>query len=464
MSTPLDQLVEVTITQESAAIPQPSFSVALILGFSNRFSGPTVIKYYTDPSQMLADGFQNTDPEYIRAVELTEQAVVPTEFAVGKASAAVAQTETLTIPGPINTGDIFSVTINGTTVSYTAAPSDTADIVLSALSTAINANQGLNVKGIHNPGPHNLVLTAYNWTIQTSSLTQGANWPGEGFSITVTANITDTPGATNHSPVQDLQAIQVVNQGFYCIILCSANWYDILTMAAYVESQTLLYIATSADAEVIDSNATHDVLSQLQGKSYKRTGLLYSAEASSGPDAGWAGSNLPLTPGSSTWAFSTIVGIDPDNLNANQRQTVIGVPGIPGKNGNIYTTVGGVNIVQQGIAAGGQYLDITVGIDWLKAQIQTNIYSLIVQERQAGSKIPYTNQGTSQIIQQVRAAIDLGVSNGLIDGTSPISVTAPDVLSVPANQRANRIAPTVKFSCRLAGAFQTIVVNGVVSV
>jgi hypothetical protein len=109
--------------------------------------------------------------------------------------------------------------------------------------------------------------------------------------------------------------------------------------------------------------------------------------------------------------------------------------------------------------AGGQFIDVTVGIDWLTSTIQTNLYALLV----SSAKVPYTDKGTAALEQQVQAAITQGVNNGLIDGNSPITVSAPLVSTVSAIQRQNRIAPTISFSCRLAGAYNAIIVNGTVT-
>ncbi len=110
--------------------------------------------------------------------------------------------------------------------------------------------------------------------------------------------------------------------------------------------------------------------------------------------------------------------------------------------------------------SGCQFIDQTIGIDWLESTIQTNIYTLLVQN----PKVPYTDQGGAVIENAIRQAIQQGVKNGLIDGESAIVVTVPKVLSETTGNRAARILADVKFSCRLAGALHFVVVDGVVSV
>lgn len=468
---PLSEIVNVNITLASAAVPQPAFSVALILGTSARIAN--VIKYYTSAAAMLSDGFLSTDPEYKRAVELMEQAIQPVEFAVScNAPTSLTQENTVTITA-VTTGDTYNVTLNGQTFSYTAVGGDTTNTVLSALQGLINAAVStLGVLSAYvSAGAGSITLQAYNSKIQVALPTPvGAVQPGLGFSIalggTGVATMVNTVNQANVSLTNYLATVQVQDQGYYGINICSINWYDILEMAATIEPQTLIFIATSSDAEILDSTSTGDVLTQLTGKAYTRTALLYSGQASSGADSGWTGTSIALTPGASTWGNTPIVGITPDALTPGQLATVAPQPGTGSGNkiGNVYVTVGGNNLVLWGQAVGGRFMDITVGLDWLKSEIQTSIFASIVAARAAGSKIPYTDKGTSIFIGDVTDAINTGIGNGLIDPTSPISVTAPSVASQTTSQRTNRIAPPIAFTCRLSGAYSTATVNGVVSV
>jgi hypothetical protein len=271
------------------------------------------------------------------------------------------------------------------------------------------------------------------------------------------ANVTPNNGIVN-----DMLNIINENNLWYGVALCANDDADIEQLSAFIETLKKIYIAVSADA-AIPTSSTTDLASYLNGKAYKRTALMYTAiSAALGIEAAWMGGQLPAVPGSNNWAFKTLVGISPDVLTATQQAILIGDPvaQVAGKNVNIYQTVGGVNITEMGTMVGGQYIDITIGIDWLQSTLQTNIYAQLVN----AAKIPYTDKGTSVLISAVKAAIDQGITNGLIDGNSPITITAPPVSSVSANQRANRVAPTISFSCRLAGAFNAVQVQGIVTV
>lgn len=348
MSSQLDAIVQVTITQQTQAVQQASFSIPLIIGTSNRFVD--LIRYYTGTAGMLSDGFLITDPEYIYASKAFSQAISPKQVGIGK---------------------------------YT--------------------NSG--------------------------------------------------------SLVTDIQAIQGVSDLWYGLSVTSNLAADIEAVAAYIETQLKVFVGASSDAAIITSSSV-DVASVLKGLAYKRSALLYSAQANKGPDAAWLGGQLPQVPGASTWKFKQLVGITPDIFTATQRNYAIGVPGTPGKNCNIYETVGGVGITEEGTMAGGQFIDLTVGIDWLTSTMKTNVFSLLVN----ALKIPYTDQGAAIIQNGVFQTLRQGVANGLIDGSSPITVTVPSVLSVSTTLRAERVLPNVNFSCRLAGALHFVQINGTVTV
>lgn len=263
----------------------------------------------------------------------------------------------------------------------------------------------------------------------------------------------------------DIAAIQNAPNGnaWYGLVITSKVASDILAAAAYIETQKKIFIACSADANVL-SAPSGDVISQLKALNYNRTGTIYTKDAgnaANGPDAAWVGGQLPQTPGSSTWKFKQLNGINSDSYTDTERNKVIGSPpaAIVGKNGNIYESVGGVKITEEGWMASGRFIDVTVGVDWLQAEIQTNIYALLV----GNPKIPYTDQGASVIYSAVQAAIKQGITNGLIDGKSAYTISTPPVLGENPTDRANRFYPDVTFECRFAGAFHFVKVTGTVT-
>lgn len=453
MSGPLDQLVDVNITLTAATVSQASFSIPLIVGPTAHPGWTSPVKAYSSLSGMLSDGFALTDPEYKYASAMYSQSITPTMFFVGKRSggAAVAEVDTFTVTTVVDNYE-YSITLNGVKCAYTSAVATPKQTILTGIKTALDAIPG------------SLTTSAVTGTGNSAILTVTATTAGTILNYSnVDANLVQiTTVQPSGGIATDLAAIMASNNDWYGVAIANATDAEILQAASWVEANNKLFIAVSATAAV-GTSATTDVASTLKAAGYKRTALVFSpANVTTGIDIAWLGVNLAQTPGANNWAFNQLNGITADTLSANQQMILIGNPAaqLRGKNANIYQTVAGVNITQMGTVASGQFIDITVGLDWLQSQITTNIYTAMVTT----PKIPYTDQGTGIIISAVKAAIDQGVVNNVIDGTSPISVSAPGVASVPKSQRTNRVAPTVTFSCRLQGAFNSIIVNGTVSV
>lgn len=443
----LDQIVNIVISQQTAAVQQPSFSIPLIVGPN----AGSVLAYYTSAAALLQAGFTTSSIEYKYAVELMEQALAPVQFGVGKRTAVVAQVDTLTPDVSLQQVQHYIATIDGVAYDFTSDATPTAAEVVTGLNALINADSNCKAAAT---GSVTSILTA--------------KIPGNGFTTTVSANLGLVHTTSNNGIADDLAAITNDPDGglWYGMCLASNTAADILEAAAFIEATgNRIFVAASNDSN-IPTSLTTDLASKLKALTYKRTALMYSPVSYNlGMDAAWLGGQLPQTPGASTWANKTLVGVAADQYNANQYVNMIGTPGVgTGKNVNIYSVVGANPITQTGIMVGGQFIDVTVFIDWLRVTMQNAVFAQLV----LNPKIPYTDKGLTVIENQVRNVLQQGSDNGGtggIDATS-IVVTAVSVASIPQNDRAMRYVPSgsITFSCRLTGAFHNVVINGTVSV
>lgn len=250
--------------------------------------------------------------------------------------------------------------------------------------------------------------------------------------------------------VDALNAIVDINNDWYGLAIESITEADITAVAAWVEARVKIFAARSADADIITS-ATDDIASTLQVAEYDRTFLMYhAAAATSYPDAAWLGNCLVRDPGSQTWKFKTLNGITPDTLTSGQTDYALG------KNANTYVRVAGVNITQEGVMAGDEYIDVIRGIDWLTARIKERIFTRLVN----AAKIPYTNAGIAVIETAVREQLDIALDQGLIAPEPAYTVTVPDVLDTDEIDRQNRELKNVNFRARLAGAIHYTEIRG----
>jgi hypothetical protein len=394
--------------------------------------------------------FMASDPEAIEAQSLMGQGAsgvgVPSEFVVAPNSPSVAEVDTFAV-NTLVAAHLYHFTLNSVVISYTSNGGDTQQSILAALLTAIDAAFPVNPP----------VTGAVTGVGGGALLTLTSTVPGIGMSYSaIDADLTLASVTPNHSIVTDIAAAQAAvtqDAQFYGVIVCSHVASDILQVAKYIETQLLVYVTASLDADCL-TNVTTDIMSELKSLTLDRTMILYSAEANTnGPDGAWMGYMLPTTPGTGNWADKTLALVDPDMLNPTQIANVLS------KNGNVYVIVGGNGCTLYGKAAGGEYFDVTIFLDWLSSTIQTNIIGLITDP--ANLKIPYTNPGIALIENQVASALQQGQNNnGLAPGWS---VFGPNVNSVPAADKQNRVLNGVGFNATLAGAINTVNIQGYVS-
>lgn len=430
----LNLVVQVVITKGTRTVPLVGFGVPLIVGPSNRFVD--AVRQYAEPSDMIADGFLVSDPEYLAAVSLKAQTPKPPVFLVGKNTAAVSQISNVTITTVANT-TLYTITINGVLCSYTSDGSATAGEIQAGLVAAINGSSQASV------------VTAANGAGTSVDITSDV--PGLGFSITVTANLAFTTPTPNHSIVNDIITIQAVNDSWYGLIVTSHVASDVTQIAAFIETQLKVY-GTSSNAAGIIASTTTDIAFILKAANYDRTWIMYSGVADTKfPEAAWFGRMLPTTPGSANWKFKGLAGITADNLSSNA------IANAQGKNANLYITIG-ADVAIDGVMASGEYIDVTIFIDWLQATMQANVMNVLLNN----DKIPYTNKGIVGIENAVQQTLQQGEDNqGLAPGWT---VSVPDANSVSQSDKANRVLNGVKFNAELAGAINKVNIDGFVSV
>lgn len=128
------------------------------------------------------------------------QRVVSTFATTVKATTATAQSTTVSLSGTMQQGDVFAVTINGKTYSYTATASDTSlDQIAAQLSAKINADTTLGVTAV--PGVGSLQLQAANNNVtfdvgttvngQIPELTSGFFTGTDRYSFAINASLLD---------------------------------------------------------------------------------------------------------------------------------------------------------------------------------------------------------------------------------------------------------------------------------
>ncbi len=444
----LDDLVNITISADTTTPTKPGFGTIVILAnkVPTLFPGTETVTY-TSLTAMTDDGFLVTDPAYLCATKIFSQKVRPTRVKVWKRSAArpTVKTYTLQCLSAVE-GDKYNLTVNGTALTYTVLASATTTTVATAIEPLVEAVTGID-------------STSATDTITVTKASASA--AGTLFAIKDwSSNIALSDTTADPGIATDLAALLAADSDFYGVALDSNSKAETLAAAIWVEANKKLAVFNDSDYLCMSSGSTTDALYVAKGLGYARSGWLFNGnDTMSYSGAAWMGGRFPFPPGSYTWMFKSIAGVSPDPLTGNQQSA------IENKHGNTYTTVAGVNMTAQGTSASGEFLDITQGIDWLRAEIQTRVFGRLVNL----PKVPFTDLGVDIILSEIQGALQTGVNVGFLDpgngdDIAPPTATGPRVADVSSVDRAARHLPGLKFSAKMQGAVHDLDINGTLTV
>lgn len=360
-----------------------------------------------------------------------------------------------------------TITLTSSYSGVTNASTKAADVcTIAAAATAIQ----VALAGMTHIGTATVAANVVTLSRTDGGLNDIQGWCSNGFASIQLANTTADPGLT-----ADLAAIRAANNAaWYGLILDSNSAAEIEAAASWAESTGVggkfLFADNSDFANTVVSTTT-DVFSVLRALSYKRTHLEQNdSSVLSYAGAAMCGQLLAMNPGSYTAAYKTLPGVPADSdttLTEGQAlalntQTAAN-PGSGGKWGNYYKTQAGQNWTFPGVTPSGQYVDLTIGIDWLQTHMQADVAAVL-----AGlPKLPFTDNGIALIRNAIDSRLRLASTPayGLIlpdgqDPARPISVIVPAASAVSPTDRGNRNLPNVSWSAGLAGAILTTSIFG----
>lgn len=279
--------------------------------------------------------------------------------------------------------------------------------------------------------------------------------------------------ATGRIDVGDADITATLN----AIIDADNDWYGLmevthvkatqLLIAAWAESNKKIYFAGSQEAIIISTTDLADTTSlaaAVKAAAYARTAVVFTEAADvEFPEAAAFGKILPKDPGAYVLKFKTLSGIAADNLTDTE------IKNATDKYVNIYTEVGGVNIVQNGQVAANEWIDTIIFADWLESRIKESVYGGLVNN----DKIPFTDAGIAAIESLVTEPLVLGQTRGGISSFAKDSagnqiggyvVNVPRLENVSSADKIARNLPDVTFIAWLAGAIQSTTINGTLTV
>lgn len=168
------------------------------------------------------------------------------------------------------------------------------------------------------------------------------------------------------------------------------------------------------------------------------------------PEAAWTGYMLPSDPGSETWKFKQLTGIQVTttaHLSPSLEAIALG------KNANLYTLLAGVGHTQEGVMASSRFIDIQRTSDWIEARIEESVVTLLLNQ----PKVPYSDAGFTAFYAEIASVLDLGVKRGalseLLDGSGDFyRIVIPKAADQLTADRQNRYLPGITVEIQIAGA------------
>lgn len=441
-----DTIVQLTVTAQTLGVSQAGFGVAMILADptttlkpGNTF-GTNLTKLYTSAEEVLTD-FAVTDKEYLAANILKSQNPSPSTFRIGLRSTPVATVIDLVFGGAIIIDNQIQVRVNGNDLLQDFDTSDANTLTELALKIAA-------VEGIASAvsGANKVTITA---TVDFGLTVENAVVVGGASQVSATPTVI-TPGS---SVAEDIAAIRNEKDDWYDIISAKVSDSITDTMARTVEGLKKRFNYADADA-TIKAGDVSSMPGKLQAKSLRRSlGFYHESPESEFINAGLLGRTLPIAPGAGIAKFRTLSNVTISDLNESEVNNILGL------NANCYMEVGGRNIVRDGRMANGDWFDTVRDLDYTEAKLAEAVFSVLVNLE----KVPFTQKGIDLMVGTIEADLERRVDEGVL-APGTVVVTAPAVDDVPTNDKANRILPDVKFTAKLAGAIQKVIIDGTVSV
>lgn len=435
----IDDTVSVTITVYDATPAVQDFGTIAILAEAP-FSSE--VRSYAPTSAglaaMVTDGFTVNDEAYRKVAAIAAQnphtsrpvKILPRDTAPNAQEIEI-------IPAYTTVGKrvLFTLEYLGVEhdVDVTIAGGDTVATIIDKMNTDLGTISGLTI-------------TDNTTNLEIKLTTAGA----ARFHIYDCLGITVDDVSADAGVATDLAAAVLLDPDWYGLLIDSNSGAEIAAAAAWALSNEKLFAGLSIDSD--NTTASTGVAYSLKALTNHRAVVLVTRDSHGSGEAGIMGRQFSRTPGSSTWAHKAISGQIPDAWSAANFATLRA-------NGALtYVTDQGVNHTYDGFACSGRYADITRGIDWLKARIREAVLAQIVNVE----KIPFTQQGIGIVESAIYGILSQAQSNGLI--TTGWTVTSPAIEDISTANKALRILPDIKFKATLAGAIQSVTVDGTVLV
>ena len=480
-------LVTVDVNLGIAGVQSQSLSNMLVVGITDVINVQERIRNYTTLAGVITD-FGTSAPEYFAAAAYFAQSPQPITLSIGRW--AKTATQGILIGAPVTP-------TNQLVATWTSISNGAFQIAINGGSVTpigpINFTTVTNLNG---------VASLIEAALATASISATVLWNSSYQQFTIESSVTGPSSAVSFltSPVSgtdisNMLGLSVLDSGAYTVAGIAAesavsaaalfdlnygtSYYgytqlgvadsDILAIALLIEgsSNKHIYFNTTQEGGVLSATSTTDIAYLLAQEQYKRSCLQYS---STNPYAvlSFAARLLTVNYEANQSVITMMYKQEPtvlaETLNVNQLNALIA------KNCNVFVTYSNnATIIQNGVVASGDYIDIISGSDWLAISIQISVFNLLYT---TPTKIPQTDPGNGQIKGQIVLNLNQAVNNGLLAPgvwesagfgilnygdylTTGYYVYQPSVDTQAPTDRAARKSVVFQVAAKLAGAVQT---------
>lgn len=175
----------------------------------------------------------------------------------------------------------------------------------------------------------------------------------------------------------------------------------------------------------------------------------------------WMAKCFGYDPGTETWHLKELASIVPSALSTARKKE------LEEKHINTFRRYAGCNVTFGGYTLAGEWIDVIRFRDWLKAEMQINVFNALKTNR----KVPYTDAGIGLIEGKMEETLLKGQTIGGIAGNEydeenlipGFTVTVPRATSLTEAERKSRKLPGCRFTARLAGAIHATEIEGYLS-
>lgn len=273
-------------------------------------------------------------------------------------------------------------------------------------------------------------------------------------------------GAENQKAYENIQTTlsrAMSEAGFYGICLVGFRDQETIEGAiAWTEAHEKMFAFEYLDPDAFP----------VKNSNYYRSFCIYSGEAD-GYDSGkqpaenqyaalaWMAKCFGYDPGTETWHLKELASLVPSALSTARKKE------LEEKHINTFQRYAGCNVTIGGYTLAGEWIDVIRFRDWLKAEIQINVFNVLKMNR----KVPYTDAGIGLIEGKMEETLLKGQSIGGIaqneynneDLVPGFTVTVPRATSLTEADRKSRKLPGCRFTARLAGAIHVAEIEGYLS-